>query len=338
MRIESSVTSISWIPSEAVSGATKLPFEAGIAHYDVPPPDVIEDLEYLRLGDRFRFANELRAWIDVEDGRILDHGSTGCGHIGSTTVRLAGRSMTFAAVPFPDLQPAPEVGPDSVRFVQTTGGRTGAPAPRRVSRPPYIQVAAPIAWTTLALTLWADGRAEFEVVGASPFPRHWIYGHDNKLAAKSGMIDFEEWYRTAFGEHTPWGDEDSPAIVTAAETALERELSLMIMQGGAKPSIRTVGRGDVLVRQGETGQDLYVLLDGVLVVEVDGNAVAEVGPGAILGERAILEGGLRTSTLRAQTPVKVAVARSEDIDREALAKISEGHRREEDRPGGNFLE
>jgi len=39
------VTSISWIPSEAVGGATKLPFERGIAHYDQPPPDVLDDLE-----------------------------------------------------------------------------------------------------------------------------------------------------------------------------------------------------------------------------------------------------------------------------------------------------
>jgi len=331
MHIESSVTSLSWIPSEAVEGMTKLPFEAGIAHYDIPPPDLIEDLEFLRLGDRFRFANELRASIDVEDGRIMSYACVGRGHIGSTTMRLAGRAMTVQAVAFPDLHPAPEVGPDSVRFVQTAGGRTGMPAPRRVNRPPFIQIAAPIAWTTLALTIRTDGSADFEVLGASEFPRHWIYGHDGMLAAKSGIIDFDEWYRTAFGSHTPWGDEDSPALVTAAETALERELSATIMRGGATPDIRRIKQGQLLVRQGERGQDLYVLLDGVLVVEVDGQAVAEVGPGAVLGERAILEGGLRTSTLRARTQAKVAVARGDQIDKAALAEVSEGHRREEER-------
>ena len=41
MRVESSVTSISWIPSEAITGMTKMPFEMGMAHYDPPPPDVI---------------------------------------------------------------------------------------------------------------------------------------------------------------------------------------------------------------------------------------------------------------------------------------------------------
>src|SRR5918994_4671507 len=44
MRIESSVTSVSWIPSEAITGLAKMPFEAGITHYDDPPPDVIDDV------------------------------------------------------------------------------------------------------------------------------------------------------------------------------------------------------------------------------------------------------------------------------------------------------
>ena len=39
MRIESSVTAILWIPSEAVSGVTKLPFQLRVSHYDDPPPD-----------------------------------------------------------------------------------------------------------------------------------------------------------------------------------------------------------------------------------------------------------------------------------------------------------
>jgi hypothetical protein len=332
VRITSSVTSISWIPSEAIQGMTKLPFEAGMSHYDPPPPDVLDDVDDLRLADRFRFANRLEAWIEVEGGRIVDCGHAGQGLIGATILRLGSRSASFPAVPFPDLQSEPEIAPDgtSARFVQTAGGRTGVPAPRHVNRPPYIQLVAPLAWTTLALTLRVDGSAEFEVVGASPFPRHWIYGYDHSLAAKSGTIDFKEWYRTAFGKHTPWGDEDSPALVTAAETALERRVSAQIMRGDdRKPEINCLRAGDRLVAQGDPGGELFVLLDGVLVVEVDGVSIAEVGPGAILGERAILEGGRRTSTLRAVTAAKVAVAAAADIDEAALAEISASHRRED---------
>ena len=331
MRIESSVTSLSWIPSEAVRGMTRLPFEMGMAHYDPPPPDVLDDLDALREADRFRFANQLRAWIEVEDGRVMAWGHAGQGHIGSTTVRMGPKAVVFPAVAFPDLQPEPEVSEAGVRFVQTAGGRTGVPAPRTVRRPPFVQVAAPLAWSTLVLTIRADGSSDWEVAGASPFPRHWIYDHSGALAAKTGMIDFNGWYRTAFGRHTPWGDEESPALVTVAESALERELSGKIMQAGAKPKIRTVASGGTLVEQGEPGDSLFLLLDGVLQVEVDGEKLAEVGPGAILGERAVLEGGARTATLRAVTAAKVAVAAADQIDADALAEVSQGHRREERR-------
>ena len=329
MRFEASVTSLSWIPSEAIAGLTKLPFELGVAHYDDPPPGAIVDLDDLRRNDRFRFANELRAWVEVEDGRIVDCGQVGGGHMGSTTMRIGLRSVLFPAGPFPDIRPAPEVTQGSVRFVQTAGGRAGLPAPRHVRRPPFVQLAAPLAWSTLSLTIHADGSSEFELLGASPFPRHWLYDSGGRLAAKTGVIDFEEWYRSAFGRHTPWGDEDSPALVTVAETALERQLSETIMRGGEQPTIRTVAPGRVLVEQGDPGQDLFLLLDGVLAVEVGGAPVAEVGPGAILGERAVLEAGVRTSTLRAVTPVKVAVASPVQIAPEALTELSRGHRREE---------
>ncbi len=329
MRFESSVTSISWIPSEAIDGlATKLPFEMGLAHYDAPLPEVLTDLEELRQRDAFRFANELRAWIEVEDGRVVGHGHSGKGHIGATTLQLGARQATFPAVPFPDLRPEPEVTPTSVRFVQTTGGRTGVPAPRRVRRKPFVQIAAPTAWSTLALTIHAEGTSEYEVVGASPFPRHWVYDHAGKLVAKTGLIDFETWYRRAFGRHTPWGDEDSPALVTQVESALERELSGTLMAGG-RPKIRKVKEGATLVEQGAEGNELFLLLDGVLRVEVGGDRVAEIGPGALLGERAILEGGRRTSTLRAVTPCKVAVAAADALDPGALSEVSRGHRRED---------
>lgn len=329
MRIESSVLSLSWIPSEAVRGMTRLPFEMGVSHYDSPPPDAVDDLESLREADGFRFANELKAWAEVYEGRIVSSGQQGRGYIGSTTLSVGPKAVVFPAVAFPDLRPPPEVSETAVRFVQTAGGRTGVPAPRRVRRPPFVQVVAPLAWSTLALTLRADGSSDWEVVGASPFPRHWIYGADRRLAAKTGMIDFTEWYRTAFGSHTPWGDEESPALVTVAETALERQLSAQIMKAGTKPRIKTLASGKALVTQGDPGDSLFVLLDGVLAVEVDGQQVAEVGPGAVLGERAVLEGGTRTATLRAVTPAKVSVAPAADIDTEALAEVSRGHRREE---------
>ena len=206
--------------------------------------------------------------------------------------------------------------------MQTVGGRAGFPAPRRVKQKPFVRINSATAWTTLALTINADGTSEHELVGASSFPRHWIYDRDGALTHKSGIVDFATWYREAHGEHTPWGDEDSEAFVTQAETKLERQLSRWLMKEEHAPERLTLEPGSTLVEQGETSRDLYLLLDGVLAVEVDGDEVAEVGPGAVLGERALLEGGQRTATLRARTRCRVAVVNPELLDRGSLTALS----------------
>jgi hypothetical protein len=104
MRIESSVTSITWIPSDAIEGMTKLPFEMGVAHYDDPPPDALEDLDALRERDAFREANELRAYVEVEDGKVVDAGHLGRGLIGVTRLKLGPKELSFPAVGYPVLQ------------------------------------------------------------------------------------------------------------------------------------------------------------------------------------------------------------------------------------------
>jgi hypothetical protein len=209
-----------------------------------------------------------------------------------------------------------------VRFVQTVGGRAGFPAPRRVKGKPFFRIQSATAWTTLAVTIGLDGSSFHEVLGASPFPRHWIYDKDGNLVKKSGTIDFKAWYREAHGDNTPWGDEESDAFVTAAESALERELSRDLMTTGIEMNRRTLEPGDVLVEQGEPGDELYLLLDGVLAVIVDGDEVAEIGPGAVVGERASLEGGKRTATLSARTRCRVAVVPGELVDRQEKEELS----------------
>jgi hypothetical protein len=213
--------------------------------------------------------------------------------------------------------------------VQTTGGRTGVPAPRRVRRRPYIQWQAPLVWTTLSLTLHADGRTEYALIGASRFPRHWVYDAANRLSHKSGLTDFKDWYQKSFGKHSPWGDEDSDALVTAVESALESALSAQMMQGGAKRQIDEFPKGTILVKEGEPGTHVLLILDGVVRIDRGGERLAEYGPGAMLGERAHLEGGVRTSTMVAVTPCRVAMFEATQLDRADLEALSEGHRRED---------
>ena len=320
---------MSWIPSEAMSGLMRVPLDVGIGRYDDPPPDTIEDLAILHEQGRFRFANQLSAWAEIVNGQIVDGGYSGCGYICPTELSVGVGQIAIAAVALPDLQIEPVIDQRGITFTQTTGGRTGAPLPRRITRPPFFRLTAPPVWTTLELTIRPDGEHISRVVGASTMPRHWFYGSDGALTAKSGVVNFTEWARTAREEDTPWGGANSPALVIAVATALERELSLRIMREGVKPEIRDLAEGAELTTQGEVGDELYLLLDGVLDVEVDGSPISQVGPGALLGERAALEEGVRTSTLRAVTPIKVAVASADSIDRHALKRLAGGHKREE---------
>ena len=100
------------------------------------------------------------------------------------------------------------------------------------------------------------------------------------------------------------------------------------MRGGSAPE-RRGGRWRDAREQGEAGRGAVPALDGVLAVEVDGEPLTEIGPGAIVGERALLEGGRRTSTLVAVTPCRLSVASVDRMDHKILEEISRSHRREE---------
>jgi CRP-like cAMP-binding protein len=65
--------------------------------------------------------------------------------------------------------------------------------------------------------------------------------------------------------------------------------------------------GRVLTRQGETGRECFVIVDGEAKIERNGKRIATVGPGACIGELSLLDKGPRTATVTAQTPLTVLV-------------------------------
>ena len=62
-----------------------------------------------------------------------------------------------------------------------------------------------------------------------------------------------------------------------------------------------------LIREGEPGDALFVILEGEAKVEHQGVDIDHVTAGAYFGELAILDGEPRSATVVAVTPVKVAV-------------------------------
>ncbi|MEZ0447211.1 cyclic nucleotide-binding domain-containing protein [Cellulomonas sp. ICMP 17802] len=333
-RVEGAVTSVSWIPSESFDGLYRGAIAVGLGHYDAPPTDHIGSLEQLRTEghkDAFRFAHRLAAWAEFDEGRVIDAGfsADSAGVMGGSTVRIGLASVRLTNVALPLIRGGPTPNGATVSFQQTFGGRTSAPFPRIVAGAPYVRVIAPWVWTTLRLELHADGTSGGELVGASTFPRHWVFDRFGQLAAKSGLADFGAWIHHSQPDRTPWGSVDSPALVAEVESALERQLSSFIMQGGTAPEVRRLAEGELLTQQGAPGTDVYLVLDGCLRVDVDGEVLGEVGPGAVVGERAALERGVRTATLTATTPVRVAAVDHALLDIDKLRALTVDHRREE---------
>jgi CRP-like cAMP-binding protein/Zn-dependent protease len=75
--------------------------------------------------------------------------------------------------------------------------------------------------------------------------------------------------------------------------------------------IRHAATGEVVVRQGERGTDFFIIADGQAEVSIlergEERAVRKLKPGEFFGERALLEGGIRTASVRALTPMRLLV-------------------------------
>ena len=64
-------------------------------------------------------------------------------------------------------------------------------------------------------------------------------------------------------------------------------------------------QGTVIAREGERGIGLFLILEGTCDVSVGGRSRAKLEPGDFFGEVALLDGGPRTATVTALTPVKL---------------------------------
>lgn len=62
----------------------------------------------------------------------------------------------------------------------------------------------------------------------------------------------------------------------------------------------------------------YVILDGRVSVRQDGEEIAQLGPGDIVGEAAILERSLRTASVVALTPLQLIHFTAEQLERLAV--------------------
>jgi CRP-like cAMP-binding protein len=83
--------------------------------------------------------------------------------------------------------------------------------------------------------------------------------------------------------------------------------SLERLAGGAR--VREAAPGDAIVRQGERGEDFFIVAAGqaaVLIREAgEDRVVGHITVGEFFGERALLKSGVREATVKAETPLKL---------------------------------
>jgi hypothetical protein len=152
----------------------------------------------------------------------------------------------------------------------------------------------------VAVSGWAvedlDGHVESLTGGVEAGPLGWSRGGSTRSGAILGDVD----------------EEDLRKLEAAGS-----ELSF--------------GAGQMLIERGKPGTGVYVVLEGRIVVEAP-EGTRELGPGAVVGERALLsEDGTRSARVRALTYGKVIAVERAEVDRlcaedpafaERLAQVS----------------
>ena len=76
---------------------------------------------------------------------------------------------------------------------------------------------------------------------------------------------------------------------------------------GQLTDVMDLSSGRVLMRQGETGTEMMVLIDGTVSVQRDGALLAERGPGEVLGEMALLSDKPRSATVTLTSDARLLV-------------------------------
>jgi len=86
----------------------------------------------------------------------------------------------------------------------------------------------------------------------------------------------------------------------------------------------TFNSGDIITQQGETGEDLFIVLEGFVEVlhssaapEQSPRTIVHLGKGQIFGEMALVDHGPRSATVRAAfDPTKVLIIHCDDFEKE----------------------
>lgn len=76
-----------------------------------------------------------------------------------------------------------------------------------------------------------------------------------------------------------------------------------------------VPAGEELTKEGRLAHEFFVIEDGAVEIRREGERIAELGAGDFFGEIALLDGGPRTATVVATTPLRLIVMSAHEFRR-----------------------
>jgi len=103
---------------------------------------------------------------------------------------------------------------------------------------------------------------------------------------------------------------------------IERLEEVNLLAGCSRKQLRAIARisevlevpaGTVLARRGDPGDEFFLILDGSARVEVTPRKRGRLQPGEYFGEMSLLDGGPRSATVVADTPLRLLVIKRRDF-------------------------
>ena len=118
--------------------------------------------------------------------------------------------------------------------------------------------------------------------------------------------------RSAIGHIAPGG---AALDAKPGESAVFDKTALAILARALSQTTVRYAKNTAIVKEGQVGVLMYVVLEGHLSVSIQGKLVEKIGPGGVFGEMALVDRTPRLATVAAETPcVLLAIARNTFLD------------------------
>jgi len=118
--------------------------------------------------------------------------------------------------------------------------------------------------------------------------------------------------RDAIGKQNPGGPASG---VKMKESAVFDKSALAILSRALSQTTVRHERSSVIVKEGQVGVTMYVVLEGRLAVSIQDKLVEKIGPGGVFGEMALVERTPRLASVTAETACSLlAIGRNTFLD------------------------